>query len=188
MDFVFESRNIIKTAKRTFKVCIAGLTIGIAAIAAPIKPDLSNMTIPIPLEKTIAHAFISNRLPKLGISLLEAYGERTSLLESSLKQHGMRKMDDKAAALWKKMLPDMVDIPFSKVFAQYDNVSESFFFTYNFKSGQRLEATTYVDSEDNNVYFSVVSEGKVFFQNVLPRKIFFEKAKSTWKQFEENNV
>ena len=188
MDFVFESRNIIKTAKRTFKVCIAGLTIGIAAIATPIKPDLSNMTIPIPLEKSIAHATLSERLPKLNISQLEAYGERTSLLEKSLRQHGMRKMDEKASVLWKIMLQYMVEIPFSKVFVQYDNVSESFFFTYNFKSGQRLEATTYVDSEDNNVYFSIVSEGKVFFQNILPRKDFFEKAKSTWEQFEENHA
>lgn len=188
MDFVFESTNIIRTVKRSFTVCIAGLTIGIAAIAAPIKPDLSNMTIPIPLEKTIARAVISDRLPKLGISQLEAYGERISLLESSLRQHGMKKMDDKASALWKNMLPDMVDIPFSKVFAQYDNISESFFFIYYFKSGQRLEATTYVDSEDYNVYFSIVSGDKVFFQNILPRKFFFEKAKSTWEQFEENNV
>ncbi|MCH5218104.1 MAG: hypothetical protein J1F07_06090 [Muribaculaceae bacterium] len=189
MDFVFESRNIIKRVKRTLtNVCIAGISIGIAVIAAQNTPDISSMSIPIPLEKTIACAPISNRLPQKGISLFEGYGERTYLLESSLKQHGMKNMDEKALSLWKEILPDMIEIPFSKVFAQYDKVSESFFFTYNFKSGQRLEATTYVDSEDNNVYFSIVSEDKVFFQNILPRKVFFEKAKSTWEQFEENNV
>ncbi len=188
MGYSFVPNNVINTVKRTAKVTIAGIAIAIAAIAAPIEPDLSKVTISDPLEKIIAKYVPTSKTPSLQLTEMHALGIRTGKLEISIAKHGKPEMDDKALAMWKDLLPDSAKIPFENVFAQYDAESESFFLAFDFKNGHNLEATTYVDEEDEYVYFSVISAGKVFFQNSLPRDVFFKQAKSTWQQFTENDA
>lgn len=188
MDFSFEPTNIIKTIKRTMTVTVAGFALAIAAVAAPVPPDLNNMTIPNPLEQVIASATPSLKMPEWDIDKMSLQGRRTRMLEESLRKNGYSEMDNVALRIWDELVPNTASIPFDKIFAQYDSDSESFFFVFDFKSGQRLEATIYVDENDDDVYFSVVSKSELFFQNVLPEEEFFDRAKSTWGRFKENNV
>lgn len=193
MNFSFEPNNIIKTVKRTVQITIAGFVLAIATVAAPATPKLTNLSIPDPLEQVIANASPSARTPNLQIGDIKISRtvtpvmRRSEMLEYSLSKHGQSRLTEDALILWKELLPKNARIPFSKVFVQFDDLSESFFFAYDFKSGQRLEATTYIDDEDDDVYFSVFSENRLFFQNVLARDAFFRKASEIWRQFEENN-
>lgn len=194
MEYSFIPDNVIKTVKRTAKVTIAGFAIAIAVVATPIAPNLNNLTIPDPLEQVIAYAVPSDRMPEFNIVASKivrdenSMSKRSEMLTNSLNSRGLSNMTDEASLLWKDLLPMAASIPFNKVFVQFDQVSESFFFVYDFNSGQRLEATTYVDNEDDGVYFSVFSKDKLFFQNILPRDVFFKKAASTWKQLSQSHA
>lgn len=188
MDFTIEPLNIIKTVKRKATVVIAGIAISIAANAAPISPVLSDLAIDEPLVTVIARSVTTPRVPMLDLEKIGEIGNRIASLEASIASHGKDMMDDKANALWNNLLSASAAIPFDKVFAQYDPYSSSIFFSYNFASGHRIDATVYSDEEDQDVYFSIASKGEVFFQNALPRDIFFKNVISTWRNIYNDAV
>lgn len=101
-------------------------------------------------------------------------------MNESLSVHGFKYMTEESNELWKDILPKATAIPFRKVFVQYGRVSESFFFTFDFAEDRSVEATLYVDEEDDNVYFSALSKGETFLQSRLPKDEFFARTASIW--------
>lgn len=180
--FTFKSEKIRTVARKTIAT-IAGISVLIAVNAsATAIPNLSDMSMPDPLETVIANTQPGSTT-SIDVSEWAALGRRMERLENSIAAHGRDYMNEDARQLWSKMISKAAGIPFEKVFVQFDDYSESFFFSFDFIEGYRMEATTYVDDDDSNVYFSVVEKGNVFFQNVLPREDFFLRSKSTYGKF-----
>ena len=187
MNFSFEPTNIIRSVNRTVKkVVLAGVVVLMAASATPVTASLNGFSLSDPLEKKIALCVSPQSISASDIIQLSGLERRIDNLQNSLKVVGTESLPLDAKALWDKMVIPAANIPFESVFSQFDSDSESFFFAFSFKSGQRLEATIYVDEEDDDVYFSVTEKGKVIFQNTLQRENFFRNANSTWRRFSEN--
>lgn len=180
MEFSFQPVNIIKTVKRTVRVVIAGFvfTIAVNASATPVLE--CGMNFSEPLEQVIANATFTPKIPKINYDFLKAREERLSLLDLSMTAHGLKDMSEAAYDNWKNLQFKVAEIPFEKVFAQYDDSVDSFFLVLSFSSGHTIEATYYQD--DDNVYFSVFSKGEIFLQNAMPKDIFFDRVNAIWSK------
>lgn len=179
MDFEYVSNTNTLTVKRTLTVSLAGIVVAIAANSAPSCYEISNAAICDPLANTIVNSSSSLSIDNLGVPQIDETISRAAQLDYSLRLHGYDKMNANSMDLWKILLTHSANVPFSKVYAQYGETSDSFFLVFYFKSGHRIDATIYADEDDNYVYFSIASMGEVFFQNALPIDEFFERTKKT---------
>ena len=181
MDFAYVSNTNNQTIKRTLTVTIAGIAVAIAACSAPSTLAMSDATIFDPLANAIETSTVTHSLDNLGVPKIDETIRRAKLLDDSLRLHGYDIMDANSMTLWKILLSHSANVPFSNVYAQYGESSESFFIVFYFDSEHRIDATIYADEDDRNVYFSIASKGEVFFQNALPINEFFECTKKTLK-------
>lgn len=164
--------------KNKIVVTIAGIAIALSASATTTKLP-SEFRIQEPLPNRIEHT--SSQILNVSKSqqLLD-YTQRIDSLENSIERHGKANMDQMAIELWDQMLWGAASLPFKKAFAQYDRTTNSIFYAFDFKNDLKLDATMYVNSEDQYVYFTIASSEEVYYQNALPKEIFFEKARNSF--------
>ncbi|MCM1143038.1 MAG: hypothetical protein NC453_31110 [Muribaculum sp.] len=176
MEFKYSFVDNLRVVKRTLTTVIAGITLTIAANASPVNLDSQTMSCPDPLEQVIEEAANIKVSPAIDYAKLL----RMVNLELSLSRNGGTEMDSDASMIWHRLVTEASDLPFNNVFAQFGSESESFFLSLSFASGHRIDATTYIDEEDDYVYFSVFHDDKIILQNSMPEELFYAKAKKIW--------
>lgn len=190
MNFIVEKEQLseiaLKPIVKKIPLHIASIVVCAANVANATPVDTSRFEVDIPISSEVMTAPLSDKMPDFNEwCLIGESANRTAMLNSSLKNHGYGEMDSTAASMWREISRLASEIPFSSVAAQYDRDSGSFFLMFGFASDRRIEATVYVDEEDDDVYFSVSTKGEVFLQNSIPMVDFFSKVASLWRNIDD---
>lgn len=173
------AKKFLKEVKRVTQVTIAGFTIGVASVVAPL--DFHAKENPIVEVDSVRTGSIMTPTPQVSISLNET--TRRNLLEDSLKKYCHGNMSEYAISVWGNILEGAAKVPFENAAVIFQESADVFNITFFLPHDRTVTANIYIDDEEEMnpmAYFSVRSQSELFYQSMLPMSEFLIKTANIW--------